>query len=179
MKTDTDYLLKRAKNGDSEAFCALMEAHTQDMYKVSIAILGNSEDAADAIQDTILACLESLHTLRKNRYFKTWLIRILINNCRDILSARQNIVYGEDFPEPPVSQEDFQTAEWKQLLAHVEEKYRMILLLYYMEDFNTREIAQILHMNENTVKSRLLRGRKIIAAEYKSETGRYPNECNA
>lgn len=66
-----DILIKKARNKDSDAFIQLMERHMQSMYKISIAYLKNEEDAADAIQDTILACYEKIDTLQENRYFKT------------------------------------------------------------------------------------------------------------
>ena len=74
-----EVLIRKAKKGDKDAFCRLMDENVQSMYKIAAAYLKNDEDAADAIQDTILSCYENLRSLRKNRYFKTWLIRILIN----------------------------------------------------------------------------------------------------
>ena len=74
-------LVKKAKSGDSGAFAQLIRMNTQSMYKVAWAYLKNDEDVADAIQETILKCYEKLSTLKKDSYFKTWMIRILINNC--------------------------------------------------------------------------------------------------
>ena len=76
MKT----LIKKAQHKDADAFVELMQENMKDMYKVARAILSNDEDAADAIQDTILACWEKIHTLKQEDFFKTWLTRILINN---------------------------------------------------------------------------------------------------
>ena len=76
-------LVKKAKAGDSGAFAQLIRMNTQSMYKVAWAYLKNDEDVADAIQETILKCYEKLSTLKKDSYFKTWMIRILINNCND------------------------------------------------------------------------------------------------
>lgn len=162
----TELLIRKAKKGDADAFCRLMELETQNMYKIARAYLKNDEDTADAISDTILTCFEKLHTLQNNRYFKTWLIRILINKCKDMLQTKSHILYTDRFPDAPVYVEDYETAEWNQMLAPLDEKYRSILLLYYLEGFNTREISEILDLKENTVKSRLLRGRQQISQEY-------------
>lgn len=81
-------LLKKAQQHDAESFVALMQEHTKDMYKISYAILSNSEDAADAMQDTILTCWKKLGTLKHDDYFKSWLTRILINNCNTILRTQ-------------------------------------------------------------------------------------------
>ena len=78
-------LVQKAILGDTDAFLELMEKNSLSMYKVARGILGNDDDAADAIQDTILSCFEKIHTLQKPKYFKTWMIRILINECNQIL----------------------------------------------------------------------------------------------
>ena len=74
-------LVKKAKKGDAEAFIALMEQNRQSMIRIAFAYLGNEEDVADAMQETILSAFEKLDTLRRAEYFRTWLIRILINQC--------------------------------------------------------------------------------------------------
>lgn len=161
-----DILIRKAKKGDADAFCELMELQMQSMYKVARAYLNNNEDVADAVQDTILTCFEKLQTLEHNRYFKTWMTRILINKCKDILQARSRMMYTDHLPETPVYEEDFEALEWDNVLAPVDEKYRTVLLLYYMEGFNTREISEILNLKESTVKSRLQRGRRKVSQEY-------------
>lgn len=89
----TERLLRKAKHGDSDAFCRLMDQHMNGMYKIVRSYLHNNEDAADAIQDTILSCFKNLQSLQQNRYFKTWLTRILINKCKDILKKNSRLLY--------------------------------------------------------------------------------------
>ena len=74
-------LVKRAKSGDEEAFIRLMESQSDCMYKMAKTILKNEEDVADAMAETVLVCWEKLSTLKENRYVKTWMIRILMNNA--------------------------------------------------------------------------------------------------
>ena len=90
-------LVKKAKSGDSGAFAQLIRMNTQSMYKVAWAYLKNDEDVADAIQETILKCYEKLSTLKKDSYFKTWMIRILINNCNEMLRKMVEEM-GADMP---------------------------------------------------------------------------------
>lgn len=78
-------LVKRAMHKDAKAFVDLMQYHMQSMYKVARSFLRNDDDIADAIQETILTCFEKLDTLKEPKYFKTWMTRILINHCKDIL----------------------------------------------------------------------------------------------
>ena len=84
-------LVKKAKSGDSNAFSQLIRMNTQSMYKVAWAYLKNDEDVADAISETILNCYEKLSTLKKDSYFKTWMIRILINNCNEMLRHKGRV----------------------------------------------------------------------------------------
>ena len=83
------FLVKRAQRGDDQAFVELIEENKQAMYKVAVGILKNDFDAADAIQQSILTCYEKLKELKKAQYFKTWLLRILINNCNQMLREQK------------------------------------------------------------------------------------------
>ena len=91
-----EVLIRKAKKGDKDAFCRLMDENVQSMYKIAAAYLKNDEDVADAIQDTILSCYENLKSLKQNRYFKTWMIRILINKCKDMIQKKKLVTYGSD-----------------------------------------------------------------------------------
>lgn len=169
-----EFLIRKAKKGDKDAFCRLMDEQVQSMYKVACAYLKNDEDVADAIQDTILSCYENLQSLKQNKYFKTWMIRSLINKCKDILKRKNLVTYTDEMPETPFYEEEYASKEWAQVLEPLDNKYRPVILLYYMEGFNIREISEILDMKESTVKSRLQRGRKQVAEmyQYKVREGR-------
>lgn len=162
-------LIKKAQSGDKEAFIALMEEHKQTLYKIAVGMLKNDADAADAIQDTVLSCYENLRGLREPKYFKTWLTRILINNCNRIRKERGKMVPIEEHPELEGAQTDTSGREFLKLLNKLEEQYRIVLLLYYVEGFSIREIGAILEMNENTVKTRLSRGRSSFKKLYVKE----------
>ena len=152
-------LIKRAKNGDAEAFDLLMRPQLQRMYRIAISMVENEEDAADAIQETVLKCWQKVGQLKNEEYFQTWLTRILINQCKDILKARKKYVLVEEMPE--IEYEDqYETDDWKAILNNLEEKYRVVMELYYVEGFSTKEIAKLLHIKEVNVRSRMSRGRK-------------------
>ena len=103
-----EFLIRKAKKGDKDAFCRLMDEQVQSMYKVACAYLKNDEDVADAIQDTILSCYENLKSLKQNKYFKTWMIRILINKCKDILKRKNLVTYTDEMPETPFYEEEYE-----------------------------------------------------------------------
>ena len=130
------------------------------------SILKNDDDVADAIQETILTCWEKMDTLKKDRYFKTWLIRILINNCNAIFKQRMRSIEEDGIPEVWEQEEGYLNVEWESFLNCLDEKYRIIIMLYYVQGFKTREIADILQINENTVRGRLVTARNKLQEQY-------------
>ncbi len=152
-------LIKRAQKHDTDAFIQLIEEYKTALYKVAKTYLKNEEDVADVIQGTILSAYEHIGELKTVSYFKTWLIRILINHCTDVVRQQKRIVSMEQAEEQTGTflESDY---EFYELIRELPEKDRTIFLLYYGECFNAREIAELLGWNENTVKSRLQRGRK-------------------
>ena len=164
---NNEFLIRRAKKDDKDAFCRLMDEHLQCMYKMASAYLKNDEDVADAIGDTILICWEKMNQLVKIRYFKTWMTRILINKCYDIRKKNQNIICLDEYEEPAACDE--YNLELKEALAALDEKYRIIMILFYSEGYRIREISDILKIPESTVKTRLQRGREKLEVYYKEK----------
>lgn len=152
-------LVKKAQKKDTDAFIKLIEENKTALYKVAKGYLSSEEDIADVMQDTILSAYEHIGELRTASYFKTWLTRILINRCTDLLRQQKRVVPMEQVQEmiAPLNESEY---EFYELLKELPQNDRAIFLLYYGEGFNTREVAEILSLNENTVKSRLRRGRK-------------------
>ncbi len=151
-------LVKRAQREDVGAFVELMEKYKTALYKVAKSYLGSEDDIADVMQDTVLAAYEHIKELKNASYFKTWLTRILINQCKDFLRQQKKYVVSDKIAETSYEMPE-NNREFYELIKELPEDYRMIFLLYYGEGFKTNEIAQILDVNENTVKSRLRRGR--------------------
>lgn len=166
---DTTGLVRKAQAGDKEAFVDLIESCKQGLYKTAIAMLRNEADAADALQDTVLKSYENLQSLRKPNFFKTWITRIMINQCNRILRRRGNVVPIDDHPELEYTGQDTSGREFVELLNKLEEQYRIVLYLFYVEEFTIKEISTILEMNENTVKTRLSRGRGNFRKLYMKE----------
>lgn len=158
-------LVRKVKKGDAEAFITLMEQNRQSMIRIAFAYLGNEEDVADAMQETILAAYEKLDTLKRAEYFKTWLIRILINHCIAIRRDRSRTVPMEEAGEAFASYDFSTDLEFNDLLKTLSEESRLIFQMYYGEQFTIGEIAGMLHMKENTVKSRIHRGRERLRSQ--------------
>lgn len=153
-------LVRRARRGDAEAFIALIEECKMTLRRVALGYLRNEEDVADAMQDTILDAYEHIGSLKKEEYFKTWLVRILINRCTKRYRMNQHKAYLEDYREEAQSDAGKADVEFREMLSVLPDDSRAIFQLYYGEQFSIKEIAEILDMNENTIKSRLHRGKE-------------------
>lgn len=135
-------LIEDAKNKNPDAFEQLIQPQLQRMYRVAISMLHNEEDAADAIQKTVLKCWQKIGQLKSEEYFGTWLTRILINQCKDILKERKKVVPLEEFPEL-IHEDHYFTNEWRKILSNLNGKYQIVMELYYVDGFSTKEIARI------------------------------------
>ena len=151
-------LIQKAKERDPEAFTELINLYMKDMYRTAIAILMNDADAADAIQETILTCWERLSTLRENKFFKTWMTRILINKCHDIRNQRIEAVDISEHEELAFH-EDESNLEIKDAIAQLDQKYRVPIMMFYGDGYSIKEIAAILNVPVSTIQTRLSRGR--------------------
>ena len=160
-------LVRKAKTRDKEAFSKLMKQEGKSMYKVAKAILKNDEDVADAMQETALSCWEKIETLQQEQYFRTWLIRILINHCNAMYRKKSRYVLRDILLEKAAVEDAYENVEWMELLRCLDKKYRSVIVLYYAEGFKVREIAEILNISESAVKERMSTARKKIKRCYK------------
>lgn len=152
-------LIKKAKKGDEEAFFNLMEINKISLYKAGRAILNNDEDVADAIQETVISAYRNIKSLKNDSYFKTWLTKILINKCKDIISKNKETVILDDYVEEGYIQEFLSKFEIEDMLNDLSKEQRLVVSLYYISQFNTKEISEILKEPEGTIKSRISRAK--------------------
>jgi RNA polymerase sigma-70 factor (ECF subfamily) len=132
------------------------------LYHVSKTILSVDQDCEDAVQSAILKAYEKLNTLKEEQYFKTWIIRILLNECYRLKRREQpNVSYEECFEFVKAEdEEDF--SELYLAIKKLPERIRITVVLYYVEGYSVKEIKQILKIPAGTVKSRLAKGRKLL-----------------
>lgn len=161
-------LIKKAQRGDTEAFGELVHIYQDSFYRIARSRLYNDEDAADAIQEMLLTGWEKRETLKEPKYFKTWMIRILINKCNEILRKRRPEESLSYIPEPRTENLE-ENIMFKAMLKELSERNRMVMALYYGDDYTIREISQILEISEDAVKQRLVRGRKEALKAYENE----------
>lgn len=139
------------------------------LYRISCGMLDNPQDRLDAVQEAVLKAWSKLPDLRVEKYFETWLTRILINECHNIQSAGGRTLPLENLPEQ--GRLDAQDRALRMAIASLGVELRIPLLLHYMEGYKTREIAQILQIPEGTVKTRLLRAKRKLKALLEEEDG--------
>ena len=148
-----------------EHFVEFVRKHEQYMYKIAGCYLDSEEDIADAIQNTILKCFEKMDSIKNKRYEKTWMTRVLINECMDILRQKKRMLPYENLIETEYEDTGLKQYEWQELLDKIDEKYRVILIMHYCQGFKVTEISRILGLNPNTVITRLSRGKKLLRRE--------------
>lgn len=135
------------------------------LYRVARTMLRSDADCEDAVQEALLKAWSKLGSLREERFFETWLIRILINECKNIYRKRPRA--QEELPEslaaPPAD------GELMDALMNLPEKHRIPMELHYIEGYGISEIARMLLIPEGTVKWRLSRGRALLKTELGEE----------
>lgn len=157
--------VKLAKQGDREAFIRLMRQIEQGLYNTARAMVRKDEDIADALQETILKAYKSLDTLREPGFFKTWVYRILINECNSILKKRSRSITVETLPEMQDSSDNMASVELRMAVDKLEDQQRIVIILYYFQDMPLKQVADMLQISESAVKTRLYRARKTLMEE--------------
>lgn len=152
-----------AKRGDKAAFERLIEEHKYTLYRIARGRLRGEEDIEDAFQETIIKAYKGIGRLKSEEYFKTWLIRIMINECTNLLRKTKDTIYIEDVKSSVCNiqeKESRQQVEVFELINELEENLRMVTLLYFYEDMPQREIAKVLEIPHGTVRSRVSRAKE-------------------
>lgn len=158
--------VRKAKQGYVNEIGQIILENIQTMYRVAFTILKTEDEINDAISNTTVKVFEKIKTLKNEEYFKTWLTRILINECYKIYNQNKKIVYLENVNQEKLTYHDeYVDSEIRNLVKNLDKDLRQIVILYYFEDFSVKEISKIIQRPEGTVKSRLSRARKILEKE--------------
>ncbi len=147
---------------NKETFIANVLEAESILYHVSKSILTHDQDCEDAVQGTILKAYDKIDTLKKEQYFKTWLVRILINECYDLKRKEYPKVSYEEYFESTKADDRKDYRELYLAIQNLPERIRITIVLYYVEGYSVEEIKRILEIPPGTVKSRLAKGRKLL-----------------
>lgn len=176
-------LIALAQQGDPQALTQLLMGQQHYVYSIAMSVLKHPEDAADLTQDAFIRLFRALPQYNGESRFTTWLYRLVVNMCRDELRRR-----GRQVPVAPPAPEEEEADQvagvadddrWadpeqalasrelrdqvRRALAQLEEHYRLVLTLYYFDDLKYTDIAEILDIPLNTVKSHIRRGKERLA----------------
>ena len=162
--------VEKARNGNVDEIGNLLMENIKSMYRVAFSILKTEEEISDAISNTTVIVFEKMHTLKNAEFFKTWLIRILINECNKIHRQNKKIIYLENYNQTDLVYNDkYDDFGVRQAIKKLDEDLKTMVILYYFEDFNIKEISEIQKLPEGTVKSRLSRARKKLGSIFLDE----------
>jgi len=179
-EADDRELVRRAQAEDQEAFVELVRRHQHRVFAVASGILRRREDVEDIAQQVFVKAYFSLKRFDQRAAFSTWLYKITVNECWDLLRKKKvrPLVYEADLSEeqarqiqtseekgstaPDVSQRLEARQRVERLLEGLDERDRLMLILKEVEGFSIEEIGEVLKLNANTVKVRLFRARRRV-----------------
>ena len=177
--------VEAALKGNESAFSALYESTQRDMYYIALKYMKNEEDAMDVLQDSYIKAWQSLATLKDPASFRAWFGRIVANTAKNALAKKRPMLFsqlegendeGEQLaldiedeksefqPERSYTQKETQELV-HELIDSLSDEQRLCILMYHLDDQSIKDIAETFGISENTVKSRLLYGRKAIKAK--------------
>jgi RNA polymerase sigma-70 factor, ECF subfamily len=183
---DDRELVRRAQKEDKEAFEELVRRHQRRVFAVAGGILRKREDVEDIAQQVFVKAYFSLKRFDQRAAFSTWLYKITVNECWDLLRKKKvrPLVYESDLSEeqarqvigsaekenqgPDVSDRLAARQRVERLLDGLDERDRLMLILKEVEGFSIEEIAEVLDLNANTVKVRLFRARRRVVSQAKA-----------
>ncbi len=148
------HIVKRAIEGDEQAFLSVMLAQKTDLYRTAFSFLKNEHDAIEAVQEVTFRAYKKIKTLKEPAYVKTWLIRIMINYCQDELKKKKRFV-SQEGPQQDIAIYDSNLLIVEEALAKLSTEQQQLVHMKYFLDLNNKELAAIHNVPEGTIKSRL------------------------
>lgn len=142
-----------------EELSDLIMDNKDSMYRLAFSIVRNDADAQDAVSEAIVHAFEKMYQIRKISSAKSWLMKILVNASKRIVSQSHKFVLTENGNQYEQIQ-PFESDEMWTTVMELDEEFREVVVLYYYEQFSVKEIGKMLKIPDGTVKSRLSRARE-------------------
>ena len=156
----------------SEEFQRIVTEYADIVYRVAFSYTKTSHDAEDVVQTTFMKLLTGKVTFMDEEHVRRWLIRVAVNECNRMWSSfwRRNVEFLDDSEEPEFSGAADVVQEKSELyyaVLKLPSKCRIVIHLFYYEEYSSKEIAELLHIREATVRTRLVRARKLLKQQLK------------
>lgn len=182
MTSEEISLVVKVINNDEQAFREMFHLYYGKAYAIALRIMNNDADAQDAAQETMLEVHRSIHKLKEPSYFYAWMIRIVISKCNRMYRKKSAVTMDPDtlssiaeFKEKRVymlPEHANENASEKEILIgliySLKKEMAVVLDMMYIQQMKLHEIAEHLDIPINTVKTRAVRGRKLLKAEIKN-----------
>ena len=157
--------IKMAKSGDANAFAELYREIYLDLYRFALYTLRSPADAEDAVSETVMDAFTSIRKLRSEESFKAWIFKILSAKCKRKMKYQQS--YLDELPEN-ISDEGSsgdlaELIDLRNYFLQLKDEERLIISMHIFAGYTSQEIAKILHMNPNTVRSKESRALKRLS----------------
>lgn len=157
-------LVQLAIQGDKPAFDEVIRKCVPDLFRIAMSILRNKDDADDVVCETVVKAYENIHKLKDCNFFKTWIIRILINQSNTAYKRRKKIFLLSDIKYEPCYEDayDYENEDLHMAVGNLSLGLRTVIILFYFQDMKIKEIARVLQIPEGTVKWRLSKAKAIL-----------------
>ena len=147
--------IEKAIAGDKNAFIRFLGQVKVDIYRTAFSYMKTEDAALEVVQEVTYRAWRKIHSLREPAYAKTWIIRITINYCNDLLRERKKLVQMDDLSALHTYEENFHQLEITYLLEKLSDEEREWIMLKYIHGRSFQELANIYHINENMMKTRI------------------------
>lgn len=157
---------------DSREYERIVKENIDTIYRIALSYTKAAQDADDVVQQTFMKLLTKEVAFKDEEHIKKWLIRVCVNECNSLFSTfwRRNVGSTDEMSEEASYEVEFADGKNEELFEAIKElsaKSRIVIYLFYYEDYSSKEIAEILHIKEATVRTRLVAARKMLRAKLK------------
>lgn len=161
-------MAQKFKKSDNEVE-EVVQKYGSIIFRISYCILCNVQDAEDAVQETFLKYMTKSPEFLSEEHRKAWLIKVSTNISKNMLMfrIRREALNIDDVINIGIPQDDISIFE---MIMSIPTKYKIVMTLYYVEGYRSKEIAEILDINEAAVRKRLQRGRELLKKEFEKES---------
>lgn len=152
-----------------DEFVNLVEEHKISLYRLAKSILKNDTQVEDAISESILKAYKNKSKLKNKENFKSWVMRIVVNECYDLIRRNKRFDLRDNLESLNLVHIDKEYYGLRDIIEDLNEEFSSVLVLFYYEDMSIKEISKVLEVSEGTVKSRLSRAKSKLKVLLKEE----------